>query len=188
MTTPADIDDELSVILLGDYFSPGVATISGHDRNKAWDNQAAKGTTGASSTLNGDPIGTFQVTFDLADDDDFDGWDPFQQLIESTTNGPAPVALPIYHPDLARNGFRDVVSAGISGMVYDGKGGAKVTVKFQEHRPPKPKIPQRATAKPGTGTAGAVGADGAVTPPKPDPNAAARAELAALLTRAQGPL
>lgn len=188
--TPYEQGEELDYLVLGIDPSPGLLTLSGHDRFKNWDVQAAKGTTGASSQLNGDPIGQFTATFYLAEfgpqnqpTNDFENWENFQRLIESMTSGPTPIALPIYHPDLARNRFTEVSSAGISGMVYDGKGGATVTVKFIEYKPPKPKPAAGAKAKPGAGKSpGAAG-----KPSKPDPNAAAKAELAALTALARQP-
>lgn len=182
MTLPIDIDDLLSVIVLGTTTSPGVVKLSGHDRNKDWDNQKAKGSTGASSKLNGDPIEPFTCTFTLAGDgqdevDDFERWEEFQRLIESTTNGPKPVALSIFHPDLARQRITKVTNAGVGGMVHDGKGGATVVVKFQEYKPPKPKPVAKATAKGGSTAKAAA----------PDPNAARKAELAALYDEATKP-
>ena len=183
---PYDRDYSLNAIVLGATRSPGQVTLSGHDRVKAWDNQAAKGSTGATSKLNGDPIGTFKASFYLVDDsadpdadvNDFDAWETFQRLIESTTKGPKPKALPIYHPDLLRNGFFDVVEAGISGLVHDGKGGATVVVTFQEYKPPKPKKVVSATG----GTAKKPGTTAA-----PDPNAARKAELDRLVAEAKKP-
>lgn len=189
MATPWDLDEELSVIVLGTTTSPGKVTLRGHNRDKNWDVKGAKGTTGASSALNGDPVGSFEATFELAGDDvdgrtDFDEWEDFQRLIESTTSGPTPVALPIYHPDLARNRFTEVVNGGVGGMVHDGKGGATVTVKFLEYKPPKPKAPAKAKPKPD-----AAGAASSATskPTKPDPNAERKRQLAALVDEANKP-
>jgi len=185
MTRPYDTPDEYSAIILGTRRSPGVVTLTGHDRRKNWENKKPKGSQGASSSLSGDDIGEFLATFFLADDHeddytgerDFDAWETFQRLIESTTSGPVPFALPIYHPDLARNGFTEVVNGGIGGMVHDEQGGAIVQVRFQEFRPLKPKPVRKAIAK-----ASPPGANA-----KPDPNAAAKAELAAVLAEAQEP-
>lgn len=187
--TPANYPDLFAAIILGTRRSPGVVTLSGHDRMKNWDIQAAKGQQGETSQLNGDKLGEFQASFYLTGDtddergsNDFIEWDSFQALIESTTSGPAPVALPIYHPDLVRNGFTEVVNAGIGGMIRDDRGGATVQVKFREHRPPKPKPPATAKVKPSSGTA-----KPGEPPPKPDPNADAKRELAGLLDEAKKP-
>lgn len=183
---PYDLDEEYSTIVLGTARSPGVVTLSGHDRVKKWDVQEAKGTTGASSKKGGDPIGRFSASFYLADDspdpdseedlNDFERWDNFQRLLEAMDLNDT--ALPIYHPDLARNHFTEVAVESIGGMVHDGKGGATVLVKFIEYRPEKPHPVSSATAKPA-----APGA--AFGPPKPDPNAEAKATLAALVEQAK---
>lgn len=176
-------DEEYSVILLGTVTSPGKVTISEHDRPENWAITQAKGSTGASTRLNGRAPGKFKASFYLADQDDFDRWEDFQKLIESTTNGPKPFALPIYHPDLARNHFTEVTNGGISGMVHDGLGGATIVVTFLEYLPPKPKPAAKPTAKPSSGG----GRVGTTTVDKPDPNAAAKAELAELLAVARRP-
>jgi hypothetical protein len=188
MTTPAEQGEELDYLVLGTARSPGTLTLSGHDRWKNWDVQAAKGTTGASSNLNGDPIGQFEATFHLAEFDgdgvptgDFENWTAFRKLIESLTQGPTPIALPIYHPDLAENGFTEVSSGGIGAAVHDGTGGKSYTVRFLEYRPPKAKPSGKAKAKPAGGTV-------AGKPPPPlDPNWRAKAELAELLATAIDP-
>ncbi len=179
-----DLDiDPLDYILLGGVQSPGTVVLSGHDRKKAWDMQPAKGQTGASSSLNGDPLGTFQAEFYLADDADKSAWESFQRLIESSTSGPVPKALPIYHPDLARNKFTEVVNGGISGMLHDGRGGQIVQVTFNEHKPPKPKPAAKAQAAPAQTYA--TTDEGKRTPP--DPNAEAKRELSGLLDEARKP-
>lgn len=186
---PTDDEIEYSTIVLGTTRSPGVVTLTGHDRMKNWDVQKAKGTTGASSNLNGDDVGTFKASFYLVDDgtDDpgegqFDRWEAFEKLVKSTTDGAKPFALPIYNPDLARNLFTEVSNGGVSGFAHDGKGGATVVVTFIELKPAKPKPAAKAAAKPRSGSRGGNSAVLA-----PDPNAAAKAELAGLLTEAQKP-
>lgn len=192
MPAPDEYEDELDFIVLGNDPSPGNVKLSGHDRYKDWDIQKAKGTTGASSNLNGDPIGQFTATFYLAKfgpkgelSGDFENWDNFRRLIESMTSGPTPIALPIYHPDLAANGFTEVSSGGIGGAVHDGLGGVSYAVKFIEYKPSKPKPSSKAKAKPAGNPATAQA--GIRPPSPPDPNAKAKAELAALLAEARAP-
>lgn len=194
-TRPYDLDEDYSHIILGTVMSPGIVTLSGHDRTKAWDIQPAKGTTGASSLLNGDPVGQFTASFQLSDDspdpdseeflNDFERWERFQLMLEAMLAGPTPVALPIYHPDLVRNHFTEVTVAAIGGMRHDGRGGATVEVKFIEYKPPKPKRAAKAAAKPATQGPSYGEQFGPPPPPKPDPNAEAKAELAALLAQAK---
>jgi hypothetical protein len=182
---PYELDELYNVIFLGTAASPGIVTLSGHNRDKSWDIKAAKGQTGASTTLNGDPIGQFTATFYLAGDtldgnpDDFDKWEDFRHLIESMTAGPKPIALPIYHPDLASQRITEVTNGGIGGMVHDGKGGATVSVKFLEYRPPKPKPAVKAAAKPAR--------VGTTTVEKPDPNAGRKLYVDGLRQTAFGP-
>jgi hypothetical protein len=187
---PTDDNEPIDTYVLGTTRSPGTVVFSGHDRMKNWDVQKAKGTAGASSNLNGDDIGTFKATHYLVDDgsDDpgkgqFDRWEAFEKLIKSTTDGGKPSALPIYHPDLARNGFTEVSNGGVSGMVHDGKGGATVVVTYIEFKPPKPKPAAKAKAKPPASYANTD--EGKRSPP--DPNAAAKAQLAALVAEAKKP-
>jgi hypothetical protein len=189
MSSPDEIGEDLDFYVLGDVHpSPGVTTFSGHDRWKNWDVQAAKGTTGASSNLNGDPIGQFTATTKLAKfgpkgelTGDFEHWENFRRVLESMTSGPAPIALPISHPDLTANGFTEVSLGGIGGAVHDGQGGVSYTVKFIEYRPAKPKPSAGAKAK----AAGKPAVGQNAKPPKPDPNAKAKAELAALVATAK---
>lgn len=183
---PYNYPDIYDSILLGQTRSPGVVTLSGHDRNENWDIQKAKGQVGATSQLNGADLGEFQASFYLAadsnDDDgnnDFTRWESFQNLIDSTTNGPKPVALPIYHPDLARNRYTEVVKRSVSGFAWDERGGATVVVKFGEHRPPKPKAAAKSTVKPNTNCTG--------TRQKEDPNQARKDAVAALREEAAKP-
>ena len=186
---PAELADALDYIVLGGQRSPGVVTLRGHDRFIAWDIQKAEGEEGAVTKRKPDAPGSFEAEFYLAGDSldeqgrtDFAQWDKFEAIVRSMADGPAPKALPIYHPDLARNGFTEVTSGGIGGLRYDSRGGALVIVKFQEYKPPKPKRLRRATPKAGVGAV-----VGTVTLEAPDPNAAAKAELSALLDQARVP-
>lgn len=190
---PHDIDADLTTIVLGTMRSPGKATVSGHNRDKSWDVKAAKGQVGASSTKQGDPIGEFQVLFELADDGgngdgptDFDVWEDFQRLLESIIDGPTPKALPIYHPDLARQHYTEVSVKSIGGMIHDGLGGATVVVKFIEYKPPKPKPAAKAQPKRYAETEGDIGTGRREAAPE-DPNGAAKRELAGLLDEAKKP-
>jgi len=155
--------------------------------------KAAKGQTGASSSKQGDPIGKFSILFELADDGDngdapgdFDVWDEFQRLLESIVDGPTPKALPIYHPDLALNHYTEVSVESIGGRIHDRLGGASHTVKFIEYKPPKPKPAAKAQPKPYAATEGDIGTGRRVSE-REDPNAAAKREVAGLLTEAKRP-
>jgi hypothetical protein len=194
MSRSYDLDVDLSSVVLGTMRSPGVVTLRGHNREKTWDVKTAKGQVGASSSKQGDPIGEFTATFQLADDGDngdgpgdFDVWEDFQRLLESIVDGPTPKALPIYHPDLARQHYTEVSVRSIGGMIHDSMGGATVEVKFIEYKPPKPKPAAKAQPKPyAQGNEGDIGTGRRVSE-REDPNAAAKRELAGLLDEARQP-
>lgn len=133
--------------------SPGVVKLSGNDLKIGWDIQNATGSAGATTKRTKEPIKEFDAEFYIVDEvgtagaTEFDEWDLFQALLESTVpaNG-KPYALDVYHPDLARNHITAVTLGSISGMQLDGKGGARVKVHFLEYRPPKPITSSNSTA------------------------------------------
>lgn len=173
LINPLDFPDVYNAIILAGKRSPGVVTISGHDRKVGWDIKKGQGQSGASMTLTSEDPVEFTCSFYLVRDDtqgidDLSAWPEFQGLIESTVSGPTPKALDIYHPDLISQRISSVVKGTIMGVVHDGKGGQTIAVKFVEYKPPKVKkgSPSGSKTKPKSAT--------------PDPNAAALAELAAL--------
>jgi hypothetical protein len=170
-----------NVIELGGVKSPGIVTLSGHDRNEKWDVKGADGVGGASTTYKGEEIAQFQASFYLVYDpvlalNEFAAWESFAALIRSSLPPSGkPKALAIYHPDLAANDIKSVCKASIGGMSHDGKGGATVVVKLLEFRPPKKK---KSSGSP---------VPAKTAPTKPDPNADLKAEIDALLKQAQAP-
>jgi hypothetical protein len=174
-TSPHTHPELYRSIILGGQASPGVVTLSNCERQHGWDRQPPKGQTGEFTVNKGPKNSGFTATFYLADDTDVEGWDSFAKLCSSTVDGPKPKALSVYHPDLVRNKITDVVVESLGILSHDGKGGAHVSVKFLEFRPPKPKPASKAAAAP------------PAKAKRPDPNAAAKAELAALLAQAKEP-
>jgi|SRR5580700_4362379 hypothetical protein len=177
---PNIIDNEelYGVIVLGGVTSPGKVTLSGHDRKINWDVKAGHSLDGATMTLKDVPPCEFTASFYLVKDfaekiDDYTAWDAFLPVINSTVKGTTPKAVDIYHPDLAENDIKSVCKSQIGGRTYDGKGGCTIVVKFQEYRAPKKKggSPTGSAAKP--------------QPDPNDPNAAQKAELAALTAQYQ---
>lgn len=177
MPNPIDNEELYDSIVLNNVRSPGLVTLSGHDRVQKWDVKSADGAGGARTTYKGDEVAQFQASFYLVKDpvlgiDEFADWEDFEAVIRSSIIAKGkPKALPIYHPDLASRDIKSVCEASIGGMTHDGKGGATVVVKFIEYRPPKPAsgTPVSAPAK------------------KPDPNADLKAQIDALLVEAQKP-
>lgn len=145
MIDPFNGEDVWNKIVVAGIESPGVVRLSGHDRKIAWDIKEGTGQDGATTSRKGKPIGEFDAEFELSNDptspdsNDFDDWDSFQALLETSVSGKDPVALDIYHPDLARNHFSSVVLGSIGAMSLDGKGGGKIKVHFLEYNPPKKK-------------------------------------------------
>lgn len=173
---PDPVDDEeiFDHIKLAGVLSPGVVTISGHDRKVDWDNKQAKGQKRATSELKGIPLVEFTCDFYLADQEERAEWPAFLDLINSTVAGPTPKALDIYHPDLAEQDIKSVVKVKTVGTKHDGKGGVNKVVIFQEYGPPTPK---------GGSPSGSSSSKRETD--KTDPNAAAKAELAALTAQYQ---
>jgi hypothetical protein len=178
---PNAIDDAdlYGSIVLAGVRSPGVVTLSGHNRKIGWDVKKAPGQSGASTTRTSEDPVEFTASFFLVKDDaqgidDISAWPAFLDLIKSTVAGTTPKALDIYQPDLAENDIKSVVLSEIGGVVHDGMGGQTRTIKFLEYRPAKAKggSPSGSNAKPKAKTSPGVNPN--------DPNAAANAELEAL--------
>jgi hypothetical protein len=169
-----DNRDLFDVITLAGVRSPGVVTISGHDRKIGWDVKKAPGQSGASTTRTSEDPVEFTCSFYLVKDDtqgidDIAAWPAFLSLIKSTVSGATPKALDIYHPDLVTNRIVSIVLSSFGGVVHDGKGGQTIAVKLQEYRPPK----------------AAAGTPLGSKSKGPDPNQAAKDELAALTKKYQ---
>lgn len=174
---PVDFESELYDSLLitfpggGPRFSPGLVTLSGHDRGHKWDVKEASGSGGASTTYQGENVLKFTATFVLTIDDvqgidDYAEWEIFRELLAQTLVTKPVAALPIYYPDLAAVGCSVVSVERIGGMTHNGDGSSTVSVSFVEFRPPKKKS----------------------SSPKPkgaDQNAAAKAELDAAVNEAK---
>lgn len=171
---PVDVEELYNSVYLAGVRSPGVVTLSGHDRKVTWDVKSGPGLSGATTTLKEIPPIEFTATFYLVKDDSqaidqFVEWESFLRVIESTISGAKPKAVDIYHPDLAAQTppIASVCKGSVSGVVHDGKGGQTIAVKFQEYRAPK---------KTGGTPAGSSTKSKAQTK-APDPEAAALAEI-----------
>jgi len=157
VVNPIDNEELYNSIYLGGVKSPGVVTLSGHDRKVNWDVKNGAGIAGATTTLKNIPPIEFTATFYLVRDtaqsiDQFADWPEFLAVIESTINGTKPNAVDIYHPDLASQTppIISVCKASVGGVVHDGKGGQTIVVKFQEYRAPKKAGGTPAAVKKGT--------------------------------------
>lgn len=168
-----------SLVFFGGVTSPGKVRLSGHDQKDKWERHAPKGTSGEVSINHGRELVEFTASFELADDEDRDGWVEFSKFLKSLTSAGGngkPKAIGIYHPDLTDGGLIDFVVTSVGGMVHDDKGMSRATAKFLEFRPPKPKPASKAAAGPRQGTTTL------------DPNEKAKRELQLLLEQARKPL
>lgn len=155
MISPADGGETWDKIYLAKTLSPGVVRLSGPGLVIGWDIQSASGTSGGVTTRINAPIKEFDAEFYLTDEEDilgrsdFDEWDSFQKLLESSVAKKtrlttilgvgtwAAQALDVVHPDLARVQITAVTLKSIGMFVSDNKGGGKIVVKFLEYKPPK---------------------------------------------------
>lgn len=174
---PMQNEERFDSTRVGEQTSPGIVTLAGHDREYGWKVTSATGTTGGTTKRTGDNPIEFTATYKLASDsfdsqnnDDFALWDTFERYLRTLAKSGSAVA--IEHPLLARQEITDVVVKKIGGMLWDGLGGASVTVTYLEHRPAKPQ--PTTTASPSAGSTA-----------RTDPNAARKAELAALTEQAR---
>lgn len=170
---PATHPDIYRGIFVDFIFSPGVVKLSGHERGPEIETKAAKGSTGASNTAHGERIARFTATFTFAELDEIELWESFVKVLESSYRGPKVKALPIFHPDLARQRITEAIVESIGPLEWDDRGGGRAEVKFTEYRPPKAKAVAKASGGQRTGTTTV------------DPNAAAKRELELLLAQAK---
>ena len=168
---PLDDPALYNVVELGGVQSPGRVTITGHDRKQGWDIKEGQWAEGRDdNALDGRPCRVHLLVLP-GGPRDFDAWPTFLATVNSTADGAAPLALDIYHPDLAEVGITSVVKATVAGTTHDGMGGQTKVVKFLEYRPP---APARGSPKGSKASAKA-----------PNPNQAALDELARLTAEYQ---
>lgn len=180
---PVNNEDIYSSIIFGQFRSPGRCVLSGWSRTVEWERVSGGGQDGESTKRKGKKGATGTITFHLALDpsdavDEFTQWTSFQGILEQSQD--KSIAYDVYHPDLTALGITSLVVESIGQMTHDGLGGATIAVTLLEYRPPKPKPAAKPTPKGGASPPGA-------TAPKPDPNAAAKATLDALLAKAKAP-
>jgi hypothetical protein len=168
-----DNPDVIDRVKLAGKWSPGFVKFSGHELAAVWDVKKGNGIKGASMTLKEIPPIEFSATFSLPTAEDAAEWNAFRDLIKSTIASSQTKALDIEHPDINELDIASVVMRSLGGRARDGQGGQTITVKFQVYAPPQKKGGSPSGSKSGTGK----------SPAPLDPNAAAKAELAALLAR-----
>lgn len=179
---PFELPELYDHILIGGQRSPGVCTLSGFKRSVAWDVKQGGGQDGASTTRKGKEPASGTVTVYLVDEtgqqSEQDEWQAFAALLQIAQQ--QAIAFDVYHPDLMTLKITSAVVTWVGQVEHDGKGGAKASFGLMEYLPPK----KKPAAKPKSKSSGSKPGD----PPKaPDPNAALKSELDALLQKAQAP-
>lgn len=196
MTSPTSHPDLYDTYKLGGVRSPGIVTLRGLKKTTKWEVKDAEGQDGASTSRKGRSPIAFSAVHQLALDpetghDDFADWDRFLPLLERASGDQEEVtAYDFQHPDAQRLKISSVVVTSIGGLDHDGTGGATVEVGFLQYAEPKKKTVAGPSGSKSTsgGTGGAIDGDGSPAPPEPpDPNAAAKEQLAKLLEEAQKP-
>lgn len=172
-TSPETHPELYKSLIVGGVASPGTVTLKQCAREHRLANKPPEGATGAVQSSKGPALVEFEAEFYLADLEDVAGWDDFQATLSASVEAAKPKALSIYHPDLARLKITECVVKSIGILQYDGKGGATATCKFSEFKPVK----KRPVVNPEAKKKAAAN----------DPNAARKAELAALLEQAKHP-
>lgn len=128
-------------LVLGGVVLPGVCKITRFPRVDDWDIQRANGKKGATTKLKGSGPVEFTATFELVDDpllNELEEWEEAQALIESTTSGATPKALPVYHPSLALLKVGPVCKKEVGSLEALGGGKFSISCSFVEYAPPKP--------------------------------------------------
>lgn len=154
--------DLFNVIFIAGVQNPGIAKIT-HSKKHDWDKKKSKGSSGGTLTFTGSSVVEFQVEYYLWLPEHFDAWPAWAAMQRKSLKIPAvvsgqsgnirqanataititpattqPVALDVYHPDLAEINVLRCIVEEEGGKVPDGKGGAKYTWKYAEYSPPKP--------------------------------------------------
>lgn len=156
---------------------PGTARVEGCEREWDWQVDKAKGTEGASTTLQGSGLAEPKITFKmwrgwdgLTWVDYFSDWPRFKQLFEATVAGKDPSAIVIEQPQFFHNRIRGVVLKKMGDLKFVDDNMAEVTVELLEFAKPKPRPPAspKAAAKGKGGAAAAGGAGGPAARQKTD--------------------
>lgn len=185
MTNPFTNEELYDKYTLAGEACPGIVTLEGLKKKNKWDIKDGDGQDGASTTRKGKVPAQWTAIHRLVYDpvqgiDEFAEWDAFLPLLKSCTAGTEAKAYDFYHPDAERVDVSSAVVEFIGALKHDGRGGATVEVGFLEYAPPKAK----ASSSPNGSKANSPSGSNI---DRPDPNAAAKEELANLLKEAQAP-
>lgn len=139
MTNPVDTPELFHIALLAGVVLPGVATVDGFDRDWDWDKKKPKGASGATATLQGEPLVEGKITLKLWLAEHFAAWAELQPLLErGQTNAKSVEALDLAHPFVNANRVHAVTveKIGIPKQVKEGDTLYTVAIQLLEYRKP----------------------------------------------------
>ena len=137
----------VETIIVAGVAAPGIASVSGAEWSYKWDVKEAKGSSGATTTYQGEEVAKPEVELQLWKDgtdedgvDHFAEWDAFRVILRSGQSAGAKSvkALEVLHPYLTD---AEIFSAGVTKigqLVHAGKGLYKVKFGLIAYKPAKP--------------------------------------------------
>ncbi len=134
---PIQIPAIYEKLVVAGELSPGVCDVTGFARSWDWDVKKAKGASGSSATLQGEPLAKGKVEFLLWLPEHFDSWNAFRELLVRGQQQKKIEALDVLHPVLTDLGIFSLVVEEIGQVTRKGRGLYSITVQFLEYRPPK---------------------------------------------------
>ncbi len=134
---PIQIPAIYEQLVVAGELSPGVCEVSGFARSWDWDVKKAKGSSGASATLQGEALAKGKVKFLLWEPEHFDQWATFRELLVRGQQQKKIEALDVLHPVLTDLGIFSLVVEDIGQLTKGSRGLYSITVSFLEYRPPK---------------------------------------------------
>ena len=136
---PIDFPQAYDALNIAGIETPGLAEVTTSGKSLKWEHKQAKGSTGATQTLQGRDLETFTVKLTLWKRAQFEEWETLKRLLDdSVADAKNPRPLDIAHPDLSEHGIRAAVVENISGRVTESIGRSTYTIKFTEYRRPVP--------------------------------------------------
>lgn len=130
-------------VMIGGDPSPGKATIRGLNSPRGWDERKGYALSGANLVPTGNPLATFDITFEFFDETEFPLWYAFaakyfDAAVRFVPGTLKPKALGIEHPILTAPPHRitEVVVTDAKGLEGDETGGWTASVSFKQYRKP----------------------------------------------------
>lgn len=124
-------------ILLANRRSPGLADIKGSNSPRRWDERRGYALSGSRVVFRGIGLARFIVTLRLYNDDDWDNWHDWRELVQRPPVGQRARAQDIWHPILEDLLITSaVVEDVLQPRPTTDDGEWSIDIKFIEFRPP----------------------------------------------------